>query len=193
MLPDHRENISLLNSSAIFSSYVDTEGTSISHQDSAIYRRVPWPPAPQVRVIWKPESLENIKLLSEKISGYAIFKRCVKGCFEKLPGLLIAVLINLLQSIASGLAFFPSTWDFPADIPRTLGCQMFLFSTLVCQIVLTSMSEFPTAAGMQMIENIPFMHTICNIQQGGLHTLHKVSCLMRTKVSCLMATFTKNW
>lgn len=39
---------------------------------------------------------------------------------------------------------------------------MFLFSTIICQIVLTTFSEFPTAIGMMMVENIPFLHVMCN-------------------------------
>lgn len=41
--------------------------------------------------------------------------------------------------------------------------QMFLFSTLICQLVMTTMSDFPTAMGMMMVENIPFMHIIAQI------------------------------
>lgn len=37
---------------------------------------------------------------------------------------------------------------------------MFLFSTVVCQLVMTWYSDFPCAMGMMMVENIPFMHTI---------------------------------
>ena len=40
---------------------------------------------------------------------------------------------------------------------------MFLFSTLISQIVMTTMSEFPTAMGMMMVENIPFMHIIAQV------------------------------
>eukprot|EP01041_Mallomonas_annulata_P003001 gene3001-5879_t len=81
----------------------------------------------------------------------------------KFPGLLIATILNLFLSISFGQAFFPSSWTFPDGIPRAIGVQMFLLSTTICQIFMTSMSEFPTAQGMMMVENIPFMHTIANI------------------------------
>ncbi len=76
------------------------------------------------------------------------------------PGLLIAVTLNLFLSMSFGQAFFPSTWVFPDGVPRALGVQMFLFSTVICQLVMTTLSEFPSAMGMMMVENIPFMHII---------------------------------
>ena len=55
---------------------------------------------------------------------------------------------------------------------------MFLFSTMICQLILTSFSAFPTAAGMQMIENTPFTQAICRIaisyQGTGRHTFSTV-------------------
>lgn len=51
-------------------------------------------------------------------------------------------------------------WEFPPEVPRAVGVQMFLFSTLICQLVMTTFSDFPCAMGMMMVENIPFMHTI---------------------------------
>jgi sulfate permease, SulP family len=40
---------------------------------------------------------------------------------------------------------------------------MFLISTVICQVTMTLTSSFPMAFGMMMVENIPFMHIICNI------------------------------
>lgn len=82
--------------------------------------------------------------------------------FSKLPGLIIALLLNLFLSISFGQAFFPTEWTFPPEVPRAIGVQMFLFSTIICQVVMTTNSEFPCAVGMMMVENIPFMHTIAN-------------------------------
>ena len=85
------------------------------------------------------------------------------NCMLGTPGLLIATVLNLFLSMSFGQAFFPSNWDFPAAVPRAIGVQMFLFSTLVCQLVMTTVSDFPTAMGMMMVENIPFMHIIADI------------------------------
>lgn len=76
------------------------------------------------------------------------------------PGLLIALLLNLFLSMSFGQAFFPASWKFPAAVPHSIGVQMFLFSTCICQVVMTMLSEFPCAMGMMMVENIPFMHIL---------------------------------
>eukprot|EP01037_Dinobryon_pediforme_P018492 gene18492-18769_t len=86
--------------------------------------------------------------------------------FYKTPGFLIAITLNLFLSMSFGAAFFPQYWQdsFPHYIPRTaLGVQMFLFSTFICQLTMTSLSDFPTAMGMMMVENIPFMHRIAEL------------------------------
>ena len=46
---------------------------------------------------------------------------------------------------------------------------MFLFSTIVAQIVFTFSSKFNDAIGLQMVENVPFCHSLAYIvikQQG---------------------------
>lgn len=91
----------------------------------------------------------------------SIFRTCsIQNCISGTPGLIIAVTLNLFLSMSFGQAFFPSSWDFPSDVPRAIGVQMFLFSTFICQLIMTVFSEFPTAMGMMMVENIPFMHII---------------------------------
>jgi len=85
------------------------------------------------------------------------------ACAVGTPGLLIALVLNLFLSMSFGQAFFLMCWIFPAEVPRAIGVQMFLFSTLVCQLVMTALSEFPSAMGMMMVENIPFMHIIAQI------------------------------
>ena len=41
--------------------------------------------------------------------------------------------------------------------------QMFLLSTVLCQVTLSLTSSFPMAVGQMMVENIPFMHVISHI------------------------------
>eukprot|EP00457_Paulinella_chromatophora_P001870 gb/GEZN01001872.1/.p1 GENE.gb/GEZN01001872.1/~~gb/GEZN01001872.1/.p1 ORF type:complete len:875 (+),score=80.42 gb/GEZN01001872.1/:73-2697(+) len=87
---------------------------------------------------------------------------------KQVPSLLIAVTLNLMLCVPFGLAFFPARWTaFP--VSRSVGIQMWLFSTIVCQVVMSLQSSFPFAAGMMMVENIPFMHALAHeaIQQMG--------------------------
>jgi len=85
----------------------------------------------------------------------------IKDALGRFPGLMIGLLLNLMLCVPFGLSFFPLDWDLP--VPRAVGIQMWLFSTVVCQIVMTFHSDFPVAMGMMMVENIPFMHAIANV------------------------------
>eukprot|EP00930_Biecheleria_cincta_P058101 TRINITY_DN43950_c0_g1_i1.p1 TRINITY_DN43950_c0_g1~~TRINITY_DN43950_c0_g1_i1.p1 ORF type:complete len:821 (+),score=101.91 TRINITY_DN43950_c0_g1_i1:79-2541(+) len=92
----------------------------------------------------------------------------------RMPGVMIGLVMNIMLSVPFGLAFFPQSWEpFPA--PRAVGLQMFLLSTLICQVTMTIWSEFDCALGMMMVENIPFMHdlaqTVIDAQGTGLDAL----------------------
>jgi len=93
---------------------------------------------------------------------------------ERTPGLLIAVILNLFLSTSFGLAMFPPEWNFPTQVPRAIGVQMFLFSTLIFQLVLTKMSQFNGPEGMMMVENILFLQVISRtamkVQGQGIET-----------------------
>ena len=45
-------------------------------------------------------------------------------------------------------------------MPRAIGLQVFLLSTLICQVTVTVSSDFPCAMGMAMVGSIPFMHSL---------------------------------
>ena len=79
---------------------------------------------------------------------------------SSVPGIVIAVILNMFLSISFGSAFFPTQWIFPSTVSRSLGVQLFLLSTAVGQVVMTFCSDFPVAIAMMMVENIPFMTTI---------------------------------
>jgi SulP family sulfate permease len=86
-----------------------------------------------------------------------------KHFLYQVPSIILVVLLNLFLSISFGSAFFPASWEFPEEVPRTIGVQLFLFSTTIGQIVLNHKSQFTAPVGMMMAENISFMLTICNI------------------------------
>ena len=93
-------------------------------------------------------------------SGFYMLPHWLIASIEGLPGLLIALTLNLFLSVSFGSAFFPHSWNFPDNIPRSIGVSMFLFSTCICQLFMTTLSKFDVAIGMMMVENIPFFHTI---------------------------------
>lgn len=64
---------------------------------------------------------------------------------------------------------------FPLPGKEALGIRMFLFSTILGQVVYTFTSQFRNPIGLQMVENVPFCHelaAICIRHQGyGLEAL----------------------
>ena len=52
---------------------------------------------------------------------------------------------------------------FPLPGKEAFGIRMFLFSTMLGQIVFTLMSGFPNAIGLQMVENVPFCQELSRI------------------------------
>jgi hypothetical protein len=89
-------------------------------------------------------------LKEKKKNGQTIFSSTVLAILLKIPGLIIAVTSNLFLSLSFGAAFFPQQWQeqFPTTIsPIGLGVQMFLFSTCICQVIMTIFSDFPCAMG----------------------------------------------
>jgi hypothetical protein len=111
------------------------------------------------RMSTKSDAVVQVEKENQPVTCKSVSSQAFLGA----PGLLIAIVLNLFLSMSFGQAFFPTSWAFPPEVPRAIGVQMFLFSTFLCQLVLTSMSEFPTAMGMMMVENIPFLHMICEI------------------------------
>lgn len=124
----------------------------------------------------KIDSLQNADNTAE--TSQSDPQRLFTNCLVGTPGLIIALVLNLFLSMSFGQAFFPTSWNFPPEVPRAIGVQMFLFSTLISQIVMTAMSDFPTAMGMMMVENIPFMHIIAQVavqaQGEGIQTFSTV-------------------
>jgi MFS superfamily sulfate permease-like transporter len=52
---------------------------------------------------------------------------------------------------------------FPLPGKEALGLRMFLFATMMGQLVLTYQSRFVNAIGLQMVENVPFLHALAYI------------------------------
>jgi SulP family sulfate permease len=66
-----------------------------------------------------------------------------------------------MMGIPFGAAFFPTELELPGK--EILGLRMFLFSTMMAQLVLTYTSKFNNCVGLQMIENVPFYLELARI------------------------------
>jgi len=83
--------------------------------------------------------------------------------FKFLPAVLLGVLLNLLDSLSYGIIIFPKHETMPKTYVQS-GISMFLFSTVIAQLVYCSgLSNFKGGNGSMMIEVMPFLHIICEI------------------------------
>ena len=67
-----------------------------------------------------------------------------------------AVFINLLDAVTFGSCFFPAVLGNYSS----LAIDLFLFSTVVVQVVFLLMSDFNYGLGTSMAENIPFIRVM---------------------------------
>lgn len=102
--------------------------------------------------------------------------------------MLIAYLLHI--RVPFGVSYFPVDWrssspsaalassddavpedhggfvldgSFPLPGKEALGIRMFLFSTIIGQLVMTFASNFPNCIALQMVENVPFCQTLAYI------------------------------
>jgi SulP family sulfate permease len=98
-------------------------------------------------------------------------------------------LLNIMIAIPFGASYFPVGWKangaeeqqtgeqdeddvhgmFPLQGKQALGIRMFLFATIMGQLAFTFASKFTNPVGIQMVENVPFLHALCQtvIKQQG--------------------------
>jgi hypothetical protein len=132
-------------------------------------------------------SLSNSSFLSDELVGESAAKatrrrqrkRETKGAFMRglgqIPAIALIAIFHLMIGIPFGVSYFPMSWSpyvqeaseeegpFPLPGKEALGIRMFLFSTIVGQIVFTLSSGFDNPIGLQMVENVPFCHELANI------------------------------
>jgi len=131
------------------------------------------------------QSMKSEKQQS-KPAGHKNKKQKQYSLLEQIPAIAIASLLNLMMAIPFGVSYFPIGWSageaataggatntnsseddvqgsFPLPGKEALGIRMCLFSTLIGQIVMTFASKFDNPICFQMIENVPFFHTLANI------------------------------
>jgi hypothetical protein len=111
-----------------------------------------------------------------------------QALIQQTSAVAVVALLNMMISIPFGASYFPIGWRaegggeddddtdaddvhgvFPIAGKQALGIRMFLFATLVGQLAFTVASKFTNPVGMQMVENVPFLHALCHtvIQQQG--------------------------
>lgn len=116
--------------------------------------------------------------------------QCISKAAGQIPAVLLIGMFHMMIGIPFGVSYFPIGWragsgkdvssedtdgvngPFPLPGKEALGIRMFLFSTIVGQIVFTLMSGFKQPIGLQMVENVPFTHQLSRlvIQKQGYGT-----------------------
>ena len=104
---------------------------------------------------------------------------------QQSTAVLVICLLNMMIAIPFGSSYFPIGWseaggpegyngqeneegddeedvhgDFPIAGKQALGIRMFLFATLIGQFAFTFASKFTNPVGLQMVENVPFLHAL---------------------------------
>lgn len=78
-----------------------------------------------------------------------------------LPSVFLGLLLTLLQTISYGILIFPTNDPHLPSSVSSAGISIFLFSSLIAQLVFAVKSGFVGISGLMMLEVIPFLHLIC--------------------------------
>jgi hypothetical protein len=109
---------------------------------------------------------------------------------QQTSSVAVVALLNIMVSIPFGASYFPIGWkatdessagtddgagaevvgdadddvngSFPLQGRQALGIRMFLFATIMGQLAFTFASKFENPVGLQMVENVPFLHALCH-------------------------------
>lgn len=98
----------------------------------------------------------------------------LKQAAGQIPAILLIGMFHMMIGIPFGVSYFPIGWSsssstngdavdsdgvsgpFPLPGKEALGIRMFLFSTIVGQVVFTFMSGFPNPIGLQVSDDVVF-------------------------------------
>ena len=101
----------------------------------------------------------------------------------QVPAVTVVALLWLMMALPFGVAYFPIGWSsddativddvdgmkgaihgpFPLPGKEALGIRMCLLATIIGQIVMTYTSRFTNPIAFQLLENVPFYHSLANI------------------------------
>lgn len=106
--------------------------------------------------LWK--SLMNVSM--SRLSTEEIVQSCIKKPITYLPSVLLGTLLNILDGLSYGMILFPVSIPLFSDLGPA-GLSIFFVSCVVSQLVYSlGGSNFKCGVGSEMIEVIPFFHTM---------------------------------
>lgn len=113
----------------------------------------------------------------------------INNVLHQIPSVALIAMFHLMIGIPFGVSYFPIGWKeegevytpsynstntgndhdsfvrgpFPIKGKNALGIRMFLFSTIIGQLIFTFQSGFKNPIGLQMVENVPFCQALAAI------------------------------
>lgn len=98
---------------------------------------------------------------SSKTNDERTVMKVIHNCLSQVPAIIVISTLIFMMGIPFGAAFFPTELAIPNK--EILGLRMFLFATMMSQLVFTYQSKFNNCIGLQMIENVPFYLALARI------------------------------
>lgn len=89
-----------------------------------------------------------------------VMNECVKRPLSYIPSVILGVLLNILDGLSYGMILFPVAHPIFANLGPS-GLSMFYVSCIVSQLVFSlGASTFHSGVGSEMIEVVPFFHSM---------------------------------
>ncbi|KAI1434583.1 sulfate transporter family-domain-containing protein [Xylaria sp. CBS 124048] len=89
----------------------------------------------------------------------AIWEAAIMGPLRCLPAVVVGLLLNILDALSYGLILFPLSNPIFANLGPA-GISIFYVSTIISQLTFSAGSIFKGGVGSQLIEVIPFFHSM---------------------------------
>lgn len=96
----------------------------------------------------------------EHLTRESVFDNVVKQPIQYLPSVILGTLLNILDGLSYGMILFPLSNPIFANLGPA-GLSMFYVSCVISQLVYSlGGSKFGSGVGSEMIEVVPFFHTM---------------------------------
>ncbi|KAJ2906999.1 uncharacterized protein MKZ38_008567 [Zalerion maritima] len=89
----------------------------------------------------------------------AVWKRCCVDPVACLPAVIVGLLLNILDALSYGMILFPLGDPLFAHLGAA-GISIFYVSTILSQLTFSTGSIFKGAIGSELIEVVPFFHSM---------------------------------
>lgn len=111
---------------------------------------------------FKPSSWKKRALhwSNKNVTKENILEECIKRPLGYIPSVILGVLLNILDGLSYGMILFPVAHPIFANLGPA-GLSMFYVSCIVSQLVYSlGGSAFHSGVGSEMIEVVPFFHSM---------------------------------